>query len=227
MADYPSGVYSPRTKENKAGVVYDADKSTIGYAEDITKSDAEVVAIETELGTLPKGADATVKAKLERLDSDKIEDVVDDTTPQLGGDLDVNKKNIQISEIPDDNKGVGVSVSIIAGETIAFPNICYIKSDGKLWKAKADVIATSSAICLALESKNADQACKVLLLGVVRDDDFAFTVGGLIYLSAATAGLLTQTAPSGEDNVIQILGVATHADRFLLNPQLVQVEYAA
>ena len=49
MADFPTSVYSPRTKENKAGVVYDADKKQIGYVEDVTKLDDEVVAIETEL----------------------------------------------------------------------------------------------------------------------------------------------------------------------------------
>lgn len=49
MADYPNSIYEPRTKENKAGVVYDPDKTTIGYAEDISKLDAEVVAIETDL----------------------------------------------------------------------------------------------------------------------------------------------------------------------------------
>ena len=46
MAEFPSGVYSPRTKENKAGIVYDEAKKTIGYVEDITKLDDEVVAIE-------------------------------------------------------------------------------------------------------------------------------------------------------------------------------------
>ena len=49
MADFPSGVYSPRTKENKAGVVYDPTKKTIGYVEDVSKLDDEVVAIESEL----------------------------------------------------------------------------------------------------------------------------------------------------------------------------------
>lgn len=49
MADFPGGIYSPRTKQNKAGIVYDAAKTTIGYAEDITKLDAEVVAIENFL----------------------------------------------------------------------------------------------------------------------------------------------------------------------------------
>lgn len=49
MADFPTGVYAPRTKENKTGVVYVAAKSTVGYAEDVTKLDDEVVAVETYL----------------------------------------------------------------------------------------------------------------------------------------------------------------------------------
>jgi len=49
MADFPSNVYSPRTKTNKPGIEYDADKTSVGYAEDISKLDNEVVAIETEL----------------------------------------------------------------------------------------------------------------------------------------------------------------------------------
>jgi len=49
MADFPGSVYSPRTKTNKSGVVYDDTKETIGYAEDITKLDDEVVALETQL----------------------------------------------------------------------------------------------------------------------------------------------------------------------------------
>lgn len=66
-ASYPGGIYPPRTKENKSGVVYDASKKTIGYVEDITKLDEEVVAIETELGTLPKGVFADVKTLLAEL----------------------------------------------------------------------------------------------------------------------------------------------------------------
>jgi hypothetical protein len=49
-ASYPAAVYIPRTKQNKAGVVYDAAKATVGYAEDIIKIDDEVVAVETLVG---------------------------------------------------------------------------------------------------------------------------------------------------------------------------------
>ncbi len=49
MADFPDGIYSPRTKENKADVIYEPLKKTNSFAEDITKLDDEVVAIENFL----------------------------------------------------------------------------------------------------------------------------------------------------------------------------------
>jgi hypothetical protein len=61
--------------------------------------------------------------------------------------------------------------------------------------------------------------------GLLRDDSYAgWTVGGLLYLST-TAGAITQTAPSGTDDVIQILGVAYASKIIFFNPQLVQVEH--
>ena len=69
MADFPTGIYSPRTKENKADVVYTPAKTTVTYVEDITKLDAEVVAIETILGTNLEGAFATLKARIVSLEN--------------------------------------------------------------------------------------------------------------------------------------------------------------
>jgi len=64
MSEYPSAIYSPRTKNNKDGVVYTPANDKTFYADDITKDDDEIVAIETELGTAPSGSYATVKANL-------------------------------------------------------------------------------------------------------------------------------------------------------------------
>ena len=69
MASFPAGVYSPRAKENKSGVVYDADKKTTLFVEDIDNSDDEIVAIETELGANPKGGSASVVVRLNANDS--------------------------------------------------------------------------------------------------------------------------------------------------------------
>jgi len=48
-AAYPGGIYSPRTKENKTGVVYKPAKTKILFAEDVSNLDLEVVALETFL----------------------------------------------------------------------------------------------------------------------------------------------------------------------------------
>jgi len=66
-AEYPGSVYSPRAKENRSGVEYDADKKSVIFVEDISKLDDEVVAIETELGADPKGDYASVAAFLAAL----------------------------------------------------------------------------------------------------------------------------------------------------------------
>ena len=77
MATYPSGIFSPRTRENKSGVVYDAAKKTVIFVEDQNKGDDEVVAVQTELGTIPKGDFASVKARLENNENVAIAFIID------------------------------------------------------------------------------------------------------------------------------------------------------
>lgn len=50
LASFPDGVYSPRTIENRPGVVYDVDDTKTFFAEDHEQVTSEVVAIETALG---------------------------------------------------------------------------------------------------------------------------------------------------------------------------------
>lgn len=72
MADYPGEITTPRTMVNKDGVAYDAAKTKIIYAEDFNKDREEIVAIETELGTNPKGVYASVAQFLEYLENNAI-----------------------------------------------------------------------------------------------------------------------------------------------------------
>jgi len=72
MAQYPVENYTPRTKENKPGVVYDPDNPYITFAEDVAKLDDEVVAIETELGQEPKGIFSDVNERLDDVDQQII-----------------------------------------------------------------------------------------------------------------------------------------------------------
>lgn len=132
---------------------------------------------------------------------------------------------VEVTAAPGSDLGsAGLKTTLTAGEDLVFGDVTYVKSDGKMGKADADAIATSSAIAFCLATIANDASGAFLLHGFVRNDGWNWTVGGLIYLST-TAGGMTQTAPSGTDDVIQILGVATHADRMYFNPQLVQVEH--
>ena len=68
MPSYPSSIVSPRTKANAAGVTYDPTKTTVIFAEDVQLDDAEIVAIETELGTNPKGGSVSVAARFSAIE---------------------------------------------------------------------------------------------------------------------------------------------------------------
>lgn len=77
MASYPDSIYSPRSKANRSGVVYDADKETVIFAEDFENDEDETIAIETELGTLPKGTFSDVKTRLDALSVSGVVFIID------------------------------------------------------------------------------------------------------------------------------------------------------
>ena len=114
-----------------------------------------------------------------------------------------------------DHTATGTIVTLIAGEALVFGDACYFKSDGKMWKVNADVIATSTGLlAVALATIAAEAAGSFLMEGYIRDDTWAWTVGGGIYLST-TLGGLTQTAPTGADDVVRLAGIAISADVML------------
>lgn len=134
----------------------------------------------------------------------------------------VKLNNLVINNALADDSTSGIVASFTAAESLVYGDVCYINSAGKMAKADADAIATSGAVAIARQTLSTDDTGSFLLNGIIRDDSgYAFTVGGLIYLST-TAGGITQTAPSGTDDVVQVLGVAINADKWLFNPSLVQ-----
>lgn len=130
-----------------------------------------------------------------------------------------------------DNTASGLKITLTASGNQAFGDVCFIGSgtaSGKAVLGDADAIATASCVVMCADASiSADASGNYLLLGIARNDAWNWTVGGLIYLSTTgtTGNTLTQTAPSGTDDVVQIMGVATHSDRMYFNPQLVQVEH--
>lgn len=126
--------------------------------------------------------------------------------------------------LSSDHTASGLKVDLTAGESLAFGNVCYVKSDGKAWKADADAASTMPVTLMCADSSISGSASGAfLVLGFARDDSWAWTVGGVIYASTSPGGL-TQTAPSGSGDQVQVVGVATHADRIMFTPSLATAE---
>ena len=278
MASYPAGVYSPRTKENRNGVVYDAAKKSVIFCEDIQNSDAEIVAIETELGANPKGAYESVAAFLADLLSKVISaftdlsDVPASYTDQAGlflkvkatedglefgegpaapahhtshenggGDEisvaglsgvladDQSANNLNVAAAPSADAVSGIKITLTAAVNVALGDVGYINSSGKVALGDADAIASASCLVMATASISQDNAGVFLVLGVAHLHSLnpGWTIGALIYLTVTgtTGNTLSASAPTGTNDVIQILGVAVAADTILFKPQLVQVEH--
>lgn len=135
------------------------------------------------------------------------------------GELPINNvAGIKLNEAPTNTQTVsGLIVSMTYGESIVPGDLLYFKSDGKVYKADANGVSTYPVMGLALATASTGSN-SVLLHGIYRDDTrYAFTVGGVVYLST-TAGAETQTQPSAVNDVIQVVGIATHADRIYFNP---------
>lgn len=134
------------------------------------------------------------------------------------GELPINNvAGIKLNEVPTTNQTAsGLIVSMTYGESISKGNLLYFKSDGKVYLADANGASTYPVMGLALATASSGSN-NVLLHGIYTDTAYSFTVGGVVYLST-TAGAATQSQPAATNDVIQVVGVATHANRIYFNP---------
>lgn len=96
-------------------------------------------------------------------------------------------------------------------------DVVYLNSSSAWVLADANGSGTYPAIGLATATASTGNATTVIYSGTVRNDAWAWTIGGNIYVSAA-AGSLTQTAPSTTGDKVQVVGVALTADIMLVKP---------
>lgn len=110
--------------------------------------------------------------------------------------------------------------------TMGFGQPAYIQSTGKPGLADADAAATMPAIGLVVvASTDADTPCTVLTHGIITDTDWNWTVGNTIYVADGDAGAVTATLAdiSDTNDVVQVVGIAVHADSIFVNPSLTTV----
>jgi hypothetical protein len=117
--------------------------------------------------------------------------------------------------------------SVTAGETVALRDVLYQKSaDSEWYLADADALATMPVMRMAVGAGTDGNPVNTIVRGVVRYDTWTWTPGQPIYVSTTgtTGNTLTQTAPSGESDVIQIVGYALSATVMYFDPCPITVE---
>ena len=160
-----------------------------------------------------------------------LADLVSDITPELGGDLDLNDKYVELkSEPSDDDTGSGIIVTETVDEnTFGIAAALHKAADGN-WEMASAHETTNHMPCTGLAlTAGTGPSKKVLLFGIIRHDAWNWTTGpgiaGLIYLGE-TSGVLTQTRPSDDGDMIQVVGFALTDDTMMFNPQLLWIEHA-
>lgn len=127
-----------------------------------------------------------------------------------------------------DHSYSGTTITLTANENQAFGDVCYINADGEAQLGDASASTTSLVTVMCTETVSANNPATYLIMGIARDDTWAWTVGSPVYLSitGTTGNTLTQTAPSATGEIVQYIGMATHADRILFNPSPIIIEIA-
>jgi hypothetical protein len=152
-----------------------------------------------------------------------------DSTQAIGIKWAQAPGGISTLEIPtSDLSYSGLALTGIAGESLAFGDVVYQKAtDGKLYKAKADAVGTMAAAGITVVGGTG--TVSYIDNGYIRNDAWSWTVGssagGKVYVSPATAGLITQTAPNTVGEQLQELGYAedAHILRIAVNSTLVEI----
>jgi len=154
-----------------------------------------------------------------------LQNVVEDLTPQLGGDLDLNGNNIDFTAILTINSTYEGEIMDVTVDdaSAAFGNALYCAADGNYDRADASVSGTMPCRALALEAGSGSK--DILLKGQICNTSWGWAPGDDIYVSITT-GALTQTKPSATGEQVQIVGYALSADTILFNPQYALVEIA-
>ena len=129
----------------------------------------------------------------------------------------------------DDDDHQGIIMTFTAGSTVRQYSPVYIGTDDEVHECDADAIATMPCIGVSVNTSDVTDGnpIEVMLLGLIRNEDFTDfgTNGAPVYVSA-TVGTMTNTAPSGTDDVVQVIGHSVGEKLLFVQPCLTTIEHA-
>jgi len=202
-----------------SGVVVDADVNASA-------------AIAVSKTALTAGTNISLSTNTLNVDDAFLKNDADDTTTGVitAGGLTLSEAgsvSIGTPLLPStDHTYSGLSAEMLAGGAIGAQDlVCIHTTTQEVVVADASAVATARAIGIAPAAISDTATGTVLLQGFIRDDTWAWTTGGVLYLSE-TAGDLTQTAPTTDGAFVQVVGIALSPDVAYINPSMDIIEHA-
>lgn len=123
-----------------------------------------------------------------------------------------------------DLSGCGeIDLETVDVNTNGFGNLMHLDTDGNWIDAKGNAETTMPCLAVALESGTGQK--KLLKKGFIRDDSLTLTVGGWIYVSYSSAGVMTQTKASATGEIQQKIGFATKTNVWKFDPDKSELKY--
>jgi len=159
-----------------------------------------------------------------------INNVSEDTTPDLGGTLGVGELGIKLDPVIGTNLGYsGIVEDGTAGYgDTAVGELVYLASaDGKWEKADADAEATTKPeLAMVLSVVAADATVLLLKYGYIRVDTFSITNDGAPLFAGCTEGAIVELAPSGTGDCVRRIGSVydASAHTIFFNPDGIWLE---
>jgi len=123
----------------------------------------------------------------------------------------------------DDHDAQGIIMTFQAGSTVTPFSPVYLGTDDEVHECDADAIATMPAIGVSINTSDVTDgnSIEVMLLGLIREESFTdFGTNGAPVFVSTTVGEMTNTAPSGDDDVVQIIGHSIGEKLLFVQPSL-------
>ena len=143
------------------------------------------------------------------------------------GTIEVAKRKISVSTATDGNVGSGYVVYFGGTTSMTIGTIYHYKSDGTWEVTNANAVATCDGL-LAVALGAASDVNGMLLRGMVTLDHDPGAIGDVLFLSAASNGDATATAPSGSSDIVRVIGYCLDASngQIWFDPDKTYVEVA-
>lgn len=113
--------------------------------------------------------------------------------------------------------GSGFKVQESTSEALPSHTVAYLNNVGTWRKANAGSINTMPATGLTCEAIPSGGKGTILLIGLINNNEWSWTPGGLLYASTSD-GEMTHIKPDSQGNQVQIVGRAITGTLILFNP---------